>query len=43
MDSMDPAVPLRFVWDATNPDASAWQNEIMTESWWLIEEYVIRP
>lgn len=45
MESMDPAVPLRFVWDATNPDAIAWRNEIMTEdgSWRPIEEYVIRP
>ncbi|WP_250988150.1 DUF1579 family protein [Methanoculleus oceani] len=45
MESMEPAVSLRFIWDAADPRAIIWMNEIMTEdgSWRLIEEYVIRP
>jgi hypothetical protein len=46
MESMgETPVNLRFIWDATDPRAVTWSNEMLTEdgSWMLIEEYVIRP
>ncbi len=41
----DSPVKLRFIWDATDPKAVKWKNEMSLNNgpWQLIEEYIITP
>ena len=41
----DVPVRLRFTWDAKDPEAVTWKNEMSAggASWNLIEEYVLKP
>jgi hypothetical protein len=45
MESTDSPVRLRFTWDASDPLAMTWKNEMSVEGgpWRLIEEYTLYP